>query len=202
MSLASIFSSTTPTQPSALPPVCDADCQRQKKISGLITALESKSLTKDIDPVGYQQARTAYYIEVEGPDWLEKEKQRILIDEIEPVMNSYRTQFDTLKDDRKSQVVFANLINSLKSDQTANDEELRHLNKKFQKYSDKADVLNRLNELNPQETKIVHKKSYLPTIIDVILAVLGIFIVYTLYRKFAIATGMVGGKRVLNKLIR
>lgn len=202
MSLASLFSSTPPTQASALPPVCDAACQKNKKVEGLRTALQSKSLTKDTDPMGYQQARIAYFTEVEGQDWLEKEKERIRRDEIEPVMSSYRTQFDSLKDDNKSQSVFANLMNALKSDQTANDEEMRYLNKRFQQESDKARVLNRLNELNPQETQIIHKKSYLPTIIDVILAVLGIFIVYSLYRKFAIATGMAGGKRVLNKLIR
>lgn len=186
----------------ALPPVCDSACQRQKKIDGLKAALDSKSLTKDTDPIGYQQARIAYFTEVEGQGWLETEKERIRRDEIEPTMASYRVKFDSLKEDTKSQGVFANLMNLLKSDETANEEETRYLNKRFQADANKADVLNRLNQLNPTETQIVHKTSYLPTIIDVILAMLGLFIVYRIYRRFFSSTASVGGKRVLNKLIR
>jgi hypothetical protein len=195
-------SPTPAPAPLPLPPVCDSACQRQKKLDGLKTALESKSLTKDTDPMGYQQARIAYFTELEGQDWLENEKDRIRKDEIEPVMARYRSQYDGLKEDTKSQGVFVNLMNALKNDEQSNTEEIRYLNKRFQAENDKAQVLNRLNELSPQQTQVVQKKSNLPTIIDVILAIIGIFIVYRIYKRFFSYTATVGGKRVLYKTIR
>lgn len=190
----------TPTTTDVIPEVCGSECQRQKKLSGLKAALDAKSATKDTDPSGYEQARIAYFTELNGQGWLATEKERIAKDEIEPVLSSYQAKYQTLKNDTKNQGVFVNLMNMLKSDESSDKQDLKFLTKKEQGEKDKANVLNRLNQLqSPQPTQ-----SYLPIIVDVVLVLLAVFIAYTAYKKFttpSIPTVMAAGKRVLNKLI-
>lgn len=197
-------SPTTPTkvEPAPLPAVCGTECQRQKKLSGLKAALDAKTATKATDPAGYEAARVAYMTELNGQGWLSKEKERIAKDEVEPVLTSYQNKYKSLKEDTKSQGVFANLMNMLKADESSNQEDLKFLKKQETSETDKANVLNRLNQLQSGQQPT---QSYLPIIIDVALAILGIFIAYTIYQKFSsptVSTVMVAGKRVLDKLIR
>jgi hypothetical protein len=187
--------------PPPIPPVCDANCQRQKKLSGLKAALDAKTATRDSDPEGYEQARIAYFTELNGQGWLATEKQNIAKNEIEPVLSSYQARYQSLVQDTKNQGVFVNLMNMLKSDEQNDEEDLNFLKKKERSEKDKANTLNRLTELNSLEPT----QSYFPTIIDVALAILGIFILYMAYKKFttpSVPTVMAAGKRVLDKLIR
>jgi len=188
--------------PPPLPPVCDANCQRQKKLSGLKAALDAKTATKDTDPEGYEQARIAYFTELNGQGWLATEKQSIAKTEIEPVLSSYQTRYQSLKQDTKNQGVFVNLMNMLKADEQNDQEDLGYLKKKEESEKDKARTLDRLNQLNASSGP---QQSYLPIIVDIALVLLAIFIAYTAYKKFTTPsepTVMTAGKRLLNSLIR
>jgi hypothetical protein len=191
-----------PVAPMAPPPVCDANCQRQKLLSGLKTTLDEKEQTKNQDPEGYQQARVAYYTALNGDEWLVKEKDRIAKEEISPKITQYTTQYDDLKKQQKSQKVFVNLMNSLQAQESEDQEDLHYLKKQLQTEKDKADVLNRLTVL---DTAPVPTTNYMPILLDVILAVLGVVILYLLYKKFPIIKGYImpsavttGGKRLRN----
>lgn len=187
----------TPNAPPPLAPVCDANCQRQKKLDGLKAALDAKTATRDADPEGYEQARIAYMTELNGQGWLATEKQNIAKNEIEPVLSSYQARYQSLKNDTKNQGVFVNLMNMLKSDEEKDQQDLKALTKKEQSEADKANTLNRLNELSASAQPT---QSYLPIIVDIALALLAIFIVYTVYKKLttpSIPTVMTAGKRLL-----
>lgn len=191
----------TPNVPPPLPPVCDANCQRQKKLDGLKAALDAKIATRDTDPEGYEQARIAYMTELNGQGWLATEKQNIAKNEIEPVLSSYQNRYQTLKNDTKNQGVFVNLMNMLKSDEKGDEEDLRVLTRKERAEADRAHTLNRMSELNASSAPT---QSYLPILVDIALVLLAIFIAYTAYKKFTTSsepTVMTAGKRLLNKLI-
>jgi hypothetical protein len=170
-----------PVAPMAPPPVCDANCQRQKLLSGLKTTLDEKEQTKAQDPEGYQQARIAYYTALNGDEWLVKEKERIAKDEISPKITAYTTQYDELKKQQSSQKVFVNLMNSLQAQQAEDEQDLDYLKKQLQSEKDKADVLNRLTVL---DTAPVPSTNYTPILLDVVLAVLGLIVLYLGYKKF------------------
>lgn len=196
----------SPSQPKStpppLPPVCDAECQRQKKLSGLKAAFDEKTATRDADPEGYEQARIAYFTELNGQGWLAQEKQRIASEEIAPVVSGYRQQYDSLKGEVKNQDVFVKLMGMLRADEDQDSQELGGLTKKLQSEKDKADTLNRLNELNQPDVQASPNVS--PTVLYIILAVLALFVAYTLYSKFTASPNpvQVAGKRLLNKLTR
>jgi hypothetical protein len=191
-----------PPQPMPLPPVCDSNCQRQKLLSGLQTTMNQKEQTKDSDPESYEQARIAYYTALYGDSWLANEKQRIAQDEISPKITSYSTQYEDLKKQQSSQQVFVNLMNALQTQEVGDEKDLDYLKKQLQSEKDKADVLNRLSVLGTQPTD---STNYTPIILDVVLAVLGLLILYLLYTKIDVIKGylgmsspsvVVGGKRL------
>lgn len=188
--------------PPPLPPVCDAECQRQKKLSGLKTAFDEKSATRDTDPEGYEQARIAYFTELNGQGWLAQEKQRIASDEISPVVSGYQSRYKQLQDETKNQGVFVNLMSMLKADEEQDQQDLGGLNKKLQSEKDKADTLNRLNELNQQPVQASSTVS--PTVWYILLAVGALVIGYMVYSRMSATPNavQVAGKRLLNKLTR
>lgn len=191
------------SQPSQLPPVCDSECQRQKLLSGLKTNLDQKEQTKEQDPEGYEQARIAYNTALYGDTWLASEKQRIARDEISPKITSYTTQYDDLKKQQSSQQVFVNLMNGLQAQQESDEHDLQFLQKQVRAEKDKTDVLNRLTLLGSPSTDTT---SYMPILLDVIVAILGIVVLYLLYTKFSTlkryfgysSPEVVGGKRLRN----
>jgi hypothetical protein len=190
-----------PTPP-PLPPVCDAECQRQKTLSGLKAALDAKTATKDTDPEGYEQARIAYFTQLNGQGWLAQEKQRIANEEIAPVINGYRDRYKGLQTETKNQGVFVNLMNMLKSDEKQDTEELGGLHKKLQSEKDKADTLNRLNELNNTQSSSSQPMPLGITILDIFYVVLGFVMLFGIYyllsSPVAATTSVpVGGKRLL-----
>ena len=195
-------SQQVPAAPPPLPPVCDAECQRQKKLSGLKAALDEKTTTKDTDPEGYEQARIAYYTELNGQGWLAQEKQRIASEEIAPVMNTYRQQYDSLKGEVKNQGVFVNLMNMLKADEDRDTQELGGLTKKLQSEKDKADTLNRLNELSQQPVQASPKLSFNIWYILIAVVVLGGIYMIFFRRSSTPNPVQVAGKRVLDILTR
>lgn len=196
---------TSSNAPPPLPPVCDAECQRQKKLSGLKAAFDEKSTTRDTDPEGYEQARIAYFTELNGQGWLAQEKQRIASEEISPIITGYRTQYDNLKGEVKNQGVFVNLMSMLKADEQQDEQELGGLNKKLQSEKDKADTLNRLNELNQQTVTPQPSFHLSSTVWYILIAIAVLLVAYSLYSKSASSTPnpvQVAGKRLLNSLIR
>jgi hypothetical protein len=192
-----------PQQAPPLPPVCDADCQRQKLLSGLKTTLDQKEQTRDQDPEGYEQARIAYYTALNGDGWLAQEKSKIAKNEISPKITSYTTQYEDLKKQQSSQKVFVNLMNALKTQEVSDEQDLDYLKKQLQSEKDKASVLNRLSVLGVPSTQET-PTNYMPILLDVVLAVLGLVVLYLLYKKFDVIKGYfgyssmnvpVGGKR-------
>lgn len=192
-----------PPAPQPLPPVCDSACQKQKTLDGLKLTLDQKEETQNTDPEGYEQARLAYYTALNGQGWLTEEQNRIAKDEVEPIVSKYMGEFKSLNDQIKKNQVFTNLASSLKSEQAEDEGDLRFLKKQFQKEKDQEAVLNRLTTLSNSPTQ-TSSSNFLPIIADFGIVILGLFVIFMIYKKFSTITGYfttqpsvpVGGKRL------
>jgi hypothetical protein len=189
--------------PPPLPPVCDAECQRQKKLSGLKAAFDEKTATRDADPEGYEQARIAYFTELNGQGWLAQETQRIASEEVTPVVSGYQDRYKQLQNETKTQGVFVNLMGMLRADEQQDEDELGGLNKKLRSEKDKADTLNRLNELSQQNAAPKSSTQISSTTWYILIAVMVVLGGYFLYSRSLTPTPVqVAGKRLLNTLTR
>jgi len=165
------------------PPPCDLECQKQKNLDLLKTALDTADENKDADPVGYEKARIAYYTLLNGQGWLQSEKQRIAKRDVEPVIKSYTDKYNALKGEKQSQKIFVNLESVLRSQEQSDLADNSFFKKQLEKEKSKVDVLNRLNVLQSgSPTSSV--SNFLPILIDFIIFILGIYVVYMMYVKF------------------
>jgi len=169
-----------PPPPPPLPPPCDMECQKQKQLALLKQNLDS--IDPDSDPVGYEKARIAYFTLLNGAGWLAQEKSRIAKEDVEPVLSSYTTQFNALKGEQQSQSMFTNLTNALKSQQAADQESNSFLQKQLISEKDKAEISDRLTQLNAVTPP--SSSSYVSWIIDIVIALLGLFVLYKGYTRF------------------
>jgi hypothetical protein len=183
-------------QPPPLPPPCDLNCQKQKQLALLKSAMDQAAENMDQDPDTYERARIAYNTLLSGQGWLTTEKQRIATQVVEPVVKEYQNTYDSLKGEKKSQDIFTNLSNMLSSQEDADQSTNLFLKKEMLADKDRADVLNRLNELNmgtpisqPTPTGFF---SYVPIIVDVLIALLAIGVLYLGYTKLTSITQVFG----------
>ena len=173
----------TPLIAPPLPPPCDLGCQKQKQLVLLKNAMdETEEGTEQ-----YEKARIAYFTLLNGQGWLNTEKQRIATEIVEPVLKQYRNTYDTLKSEKKSQSIFTNLSDMLKSQEGADESTNAFLKKDIVKEKDKADVLNRLNELNVgtpvSQPVAIGFSAYISIFVDVLIALLAIGVLYMAYTK-------------------
>lgn len=162
--------------PPPLPPPCDPECQKQKQLTVLKQKLDS--IDPEADPSGYEQARIAYFTLLNGPGWLAQEKQRIAKEDVEPVLSSFRQQFNALKGEQQSQGIFQNLANALKAQEGADEQSNAFLKKQLMAEKDKAATSDRLVQLGgPQEPS-----QWLSWLMDVVITLLGLFVLYKVYR--------------------
>lgn len=182
----------TPTAIPPLPPPCDLECQKQKNLALLKTALDTADENKEQDPAGYEKARIAYYTLLNGQGWLQSEKQRIAKQEVEPLLKSYTTKFNSLKSEKQSQQVFVNLQSVLKGQEESDLADNSFFKKQLEKEKSKTDVLNRLNSLQPGSTSTSSVMSYIPILIDFVIFLLALVVLYLLVTKFSNIQTLIG----------
>jgi hypothetical protein len=186
-----------PSSPPPLPPPCDPDCQKQKNLVLLKSALDA--IDENQDPEGYEKARIAYFTLLNGQGWLNTEKQRIATEEVQPVLNNYTTQYNSLKGEKQSQSVFTNLSNALIAQEAVDAADNTFLKKQMAIEKDKADVMNRMNDLATGTPENPQSGSYIPLIIDIIIGILIIGVLYLGFMKidtikniFGVSTAVTG----------
>jgi len=177
-------SAPPPPPPPPLPPVCDLNCQRQKDLAVLKTALDNSN--KTTDPAGYNKARVAYYTLLEGPGWLDKERKTLAENEVLPILNKFNSQFESLKKEEESNKMFVNLADSLRAQSKEDDYDSQYLKRVLEAEKDKAGVESRTNELN------FNSDSYLPLLLDGLIALLLIGVAVLLIMKFSKIKQMLG----------
>ena len=169
-------------------PGCGPDCSRDKQIALLKTAMDNAT------PEHAKQARTDYYTAVYGQDWLQKEKEKVAKDQVEPTLTSYRDQYDEYSNQVKSQSQFSSLASAIKSDGGT-----PYLVKDYEALKSKADVNNRLSILSgPSITQVPWLEIFLYLFIGI--SALGVAILlYRKYQKYTASQSVFSGGNRLRK---
>jgi intergrase/recombinase len=160
--------------------VCDTACQRQKQLDGLLTTMNN---TEKTNPVEYEKARVSYYTLKDGQEWLVKEKDRLAKEEVEPILKNIDTKYEYLQKKVKDKKQQEDLINSLKLQEVGDEEETRYINNQLMKEKDKVGVAQRLSLFNTSSSLNV-MPYWLSTTLDITIALLSLFIAYSLFNKF------------------
>ncbi len=203
----SVIPKPTPAPAPAPPPpppvpVCDANCQKQKKLDTLKAALDSATLTKNSEPEKYQQARIAYYTELNGPGWFQEERKRISDEKVAPAVLQITSSYKELKDQANNQKALLNLVDIINAEQKQNQEEIKYVTNQTAKNMDQANVLNRMGVLTQQEHFSMPEFN-LELWLQVVIGILSLMIIVSIYRKVtSVAVMPIGGKRVPLQLTR
>ena len=149
-------------------PVCDLKCQKQKQLDGLESAMKAAEKT---DPESYEKARIQYYTLKEGQGWLEQEKRKLAEKEIEPVLKGLDSKYQELKNKLREKHTTAEPIQT---------EDSLYMKHQLMKERDKVGVVQRLSQFG---TSSVGMSSWLSTTLDVVIAVLCLFIGYSAFKR-------------------
>jgi hypothetical protein len=176
-------SSPTPPPNSPPPPpvveLCDLECQRQKTLALLKLALDNTN--KESEPEKYEEARIAYYTELNGSAWLEKDKERRAREELKPILTNFNNKYKELTDFKNSNKAFLNL-SSVLTNQLKNDEEDNsYLNKQYNKEKTLTETILRKNQLTT--TPPPSTNSWLYTVIFWFLVIMVLWLVYTKFDR-------------------
>ena len=163
------------------------------------------SQRRDDDPEAFQAARFRYYATKNGPEWMEQEKKRINAEKLDPVLNKYRSQIQDLDAQSEVQKGYTDSIatirdkqSSLKQGIAGNVDFLKDL---LMDKEQKVSVYNRFIDLTSPSSPVaasitsanplasyfaVFPSSFL-TVLDVVLAVIILFILILLLTKSNVA---------------
>ena len=194
--ISNIETAPTTTAPAPEIVVCDANCQQQKKLTSLRTALDSATANRVSDPETYQKARVNYYTALEGPGWLDKERERISQEEVGPEIIKLTDKYNSLVNEKKSQSMFVGLIDVFKTENEQNKQELKYAYDQTSQNLDKKITTDRTNELG----NISISFSYYPLLFKILIGILIVIIIVKLYKRFVpeipSTTTAIGGKRL------
>jgi hypothetical protein len=174
-------SSPPPNTPPAPPPpppvpVCDLECLHQKNLAMLKLALDN--IDQESQPDKYEQARLAYYTELNGTKWLEDEKRRLAAQEIAPIITDYSTKYQELNDESSSNKAFTNLAAILENQLGEDKVDNSFLDKQYKKEKTHTQNLIRQNQLTSSP-----RSSY-PWLFNLLCFLLVIGLAYLGFTKF------------------
>jgi hypothetical protein len=158
--------------------VCDFDCQKNKKLKVLSSAMVTAIQNKEKDPEAYEQARTAYYTFKDGQGWVHQEKEKKANDTVLPIMDSYQKKFDKMKQDMVYQAAAAQAKQDALNSQVGDEDEVRFIHSEIEKEQDQASVYKRMQEL---ATVPVDVYAWLPSFLDLVLGIMILFLVYQIF---------------------
>jgi len=157
---------------------CDIQCHRDKQLKQLSSAMVTAIQNKEKDPEAYERARTAYYTVKEGQGWLSKDNEEKANAEVQPILDSYQSKFDKMKQDIIYQNVAAQAKQDALSSQVGDEDEVRFIHSQIEKEREDASVYQRTKELQGLPVDIY---SWLPPFLDLLL---GLSILYLVYQIF------------------
>jgi hypothetical protein len=157
---------------------CDIQCQRDRQLKQLSSAMVTAIQNKEKDPEAYERARTAYYTVKEGQGWLSKDNEEKANQQVQPILDSYQSKFDKMKEDMIYQTVAAQAKQDVMNSHVGDEEDVRFIHSQIEKEREEASVYQRTKEL---ERLPVDVYSWLPSFLDLLL---GISILYLVYQVF------------------
>lgn len=94
--------------------IVQSKIDKTKQLDSAFKRMQDAENVRDKAPQAYEQARVGYYSMLEGPKWIEGEKQRIAKVEVDPIVTQYRQSYDTIKSRQQNQQRTQDIMNSVK----------------------------------------------------------------------------------------
>ena len=90
------------------------ELDKNRQVEDAFKELQRAENIRDESPEAYQQARTNYYTLLQGPTWVEGEKQRVAKVEVDPLAAQYRDSYNSLASRQKNQQRTQDIMKSVK----------------------------------------------------------------------------------------
>jgi len=158
---------------------------KEQKLKDAFDRLQDAENARDQAPDAYQQARSNYYTLKDGETWIQREKQRVLKAEVEPVakqlLDSKRKVVQQYENQRKT----VDVVNGLKDNVLSLKDEMKYAADTFQDQLDKVkDAINRERRGRVKETD-VSIWDWLDTVFNIAIIGALLYVIYILYKKFS-----------------
>lgn len=165
--------------------ILDEKISKDVKLKNAFQRLQDAENVRDKAPNAYQQARTNYYTLKEGDKWKERERERLMKAEVEPIVNKFvETKSNALRlfeNQRKT----VDVVNGLKDNVLSLKDEMKYAANTFQEQIDKVkDAINRERRGRVTETK-VSIWDWMDFILNGAIVLSLLYVIYLLFKKFA-----------------
>ena len=149
----------------------------------LFTALQTAENARDTAPDAYQAARTAYYTLVNGPTWVEQEKNRIANVEAQPIVNGYVARYNDIQAKKNQQQSTIEVVNGVRDKILTVKDDLVFSVSTFQKQID--DIKNQINKNRVKQAQtIAATSSWVDTFLNWVIALVTLIAIVLLGRRF------------------
>lgn len=187
--------------------LCDAECQKEKDIQQAFQVYTAAQSNPNADPATVSLLRFQYLSLKNGPTWAAQEKARIAKQNVDPIVNKYRQQYQQFDGEYQSSRQLTDIVSALEQKQSniknTLEEQMKYIDKSVSEKRSKMDVYNRSIELQQEEEsgslpQLVQSSTLDPlvkyfsefpqsfiTVLDVFIAILIFFMLAILYRKFS-----------------
>jgi hypothetical protein len=158
---------------------------KDKKLQDAFKRLQDAENVRDQAPDAYQQARSNYYTLKEGDTWKERERQRILKAEVDPIAQQFADTKSKVIRQYESQRKTVDVVNGLKDNVLSMKDEMKYAADTFQQQ------LKKVNEAIHQERRgrvtetNVSLWDWVDTILNIVIVASLLYVIYLLYNKFA-----------------
>ena len=158
--------------------VCDIQCHRDKQLKALNSAMLAAIQNKESDPEAYEKAKAAYYTFKDGQEWASKDTEEKANQAVQPILDSYQSKFDKMKQDIQYQTLQIQAKQDALSSQVGDEDEVRFIQSQIDEERDAASVYRRTKEL---EGVPVDVYAWLPSFLDLCLSIAVLWIVYQIF---------------------
>lgn len=164
--------------------ILDEKIGKDVKLKDAFNRLQDAENARDAAPDAYQQARASYYTLKEGDKWKERERERLLKAEVEPLAQSFVETKSKVLHQFENQRKTVEVVNGLKDKVLSLKDDVKYAATTFKQQLGKVqDAINRERRGRVTETK-VSIWDWLDTILNLFIVGALLYVIYLLYRKF------------------
>jgi hypothetical protein len=161
---------------------------KENQVKDAFQKLQDAENARDQAPDAYQQARSLYYTLKEGDTWKEKERERLLKAEVEPIAAKFVENKTSALRQYENQRKTVDVVNGLKDKVLSLKDEVKYAADTFKEQLDKVqDAINKKRRNRTADTP-VSIWDWLDTILNIIIIGALLFVGYLLYKKFSSST--------------
>jgi hypothetical protein len=160
-----------------------ANIDKQQKINDAFKDLQTAENARDQSPEAYQLARTAYYMLVKGPSWVEEERARVASSVVEPEVQRYRTAVSDADARTRDQQKTLDVVNGIKDKVLSLKDDFKYsvgtLSDQVEKVKMQVNMENRTREREKDNTW-----TWVDTILNILLIAVLLYATYTIGKRY------------------